>query len=67
LAVFCDTDTAELPTMQASNICFTSLGLVILDEIRLPNQAPDSFFCPEPIRNSSSCSGDLVNAKHLQL
>lgn len=40
LAIFCDTDTAELPNMQAANICFTSLGLVVLDEIRFPNQTP---------------------------
>lgn len=26
--------------MQASDICFTSLGLVVLDEIRFPNRAP---------------------------
>jgi hypothetical protein len=30
----------EVPTMQASNISFTSLGLVVLDEIRCPDWGP---------------------------
>ena len=30
----------HLSIRQASDICFTSLGLVVLDEIRFPNRAP---------------------------
>jgi hypothetical protein len=40
LTVNYDGNMTELPTMQEFNISFTSLGSVVLDEIRCPNRQP---------------------------